>query len=99
MATAVMVSWIDKKGFGFARRDDGAKGEVYVHKSALPVGLRGLNPGTRIEFDESETPRTRRPSAVNVRVIALNSAAGVSPACVGNAGAAVAADEPASPHP
>ncbi len=43
------VKWYDTdKGFGFLSRDDG--GDVFVHLSALPDGVPGLKPGSRVEF-------------------------------------------------
>jgi cold shock protein len=43
------VKWYDtEKGFGFLTRDDG--GDVFVHRDALPQGVPGLKPGSRVEF-------------------------------------------------
>ena len=43
------VKWYDtEKGFGFLTRDDG--GDVFVHRDALPHGVPGLKPGSRVEF-------------------------------------------------
>jgi CspA family cold shock protein len=43
------VKFYDKdKGFGFVSRDDG--GDVFVPRSALPVGVEELKAGTRVEF-------------------------------------------------
>jgi len=43
------VKWYDTdKGFGFLTRDDG--GDVYVRRDALPAGVPGLKPGSRVEF-------------------------------------------------
>ena len=43
------VKWYDvEKGFGFLSKDEG--GDVFVRSSALPDGVPGLKPGTRVEF-------------------------------------------------
>lgn len=43
------VKWYDvEKGFGFISREDGP--DVFVPSSALPDGLPGLKPGTRVDF-------------------------------------------------
>ncbi|MHB8961333.1 MAG: cold-shock protein [Candidatus Limnocylindrales bacterium] len=43
------VKFYDKdKGFGFVSRDD--VGDVFVPKSALPVGVEELKAGARVEF-------------------------------------------------
>jgi len=55
----------NEKGFGFLSRDDG--GDVYVHSSALPKGVEGLKPGTRVEFGVAEGRRGEQ--ALSVRVI------------------------------
>ncbi len=55
----------NEKGFGFLSRDDG--GDVYVHSSALPKGMEGLKPGTRVEFGVAEGRRGEQ--ALSVRVL------------------------------
>jgi CspA family cold shock protein len=60
------VKWYDtEKGFGFLSRDDG--GDVFVHSSALPSGLDGLKPGSRVEFGVAEGKRGEQ--ALSVRVL------------------------------
>ncbi len=60
------VKWYDnEKGFGFLSRDDG--GDVFVHSSALPAGLDGLKPGSRVEFGVAEGKRGEQ--ALSVRVL------------------------------
>jgi CspA family cold shock protein len=60
------VKWYDiEKGFGFLATDEGD--EVFVHASALPAGLEGLKPGSRVEFGVADGKRG--PSALSLRVL------------------------------
>jgi cold shock CspA family protein len=53
-----------EKGFGFLTRDDG--GDVFVHRDALPQGVPGLKPGSRVEFGIVEGRRGERTLTVKV---------------------------------
>ncbi len=53
------------KGFGFLATEDGD--EVFVHASALPAGLEGLKPGTRVEFGVADGKKG--PQALSIRVL------------------------------
>ncbi|MBU7018414.1 MAG: cold shock domain-containing protein [Theionarchaea archaeon] len=56
------VQWFNgRKGFGFIQGEDGK--DVFVHQSALPMGIF-LNEGDRVEFEKEESDRG--PRAVNV---------------------------------
>jgi len=53
------------KGFGFIAPEDGGK-DVFVHVTAVQAaGLRGLNEGQRVSFDEE--PSAKGPRAGNIR--------------------------------
>ena len=54
MATGT-VKWFNAtKGFGFIQPEDGGK-DVFVHISAVErAGLRGLNDGQRLSYEEKE---------------------------------------------
>lgn len=54
MATGA-VKWFNAtKGYGFIQPDDGGK-DIFVHVSAVErAGLRGLNDGQRVSFEERE---------------------------------------------
>ncbi|MDP3854823.1 cold-shock protein [Phenylobacterium sp.] len=54
MATGT-VKWFNAtKGFGFIQPDDGGK-DVFVHISAVEkAGLRGLNEGEKVSYEEKE---------------------------------------------
>jgi cold shock protein len=54
MATGTVKWFNGTKGFGFIQPDDGGK-DVFVHISAVErAGLRGLNEGQKLEFQERE---------------------------------------------
>lgn len=68
MATGIVKNWNEDRGFGFAKRDDGA-GDVFIHASALTGSRKSLQEGDEIEFDDGVNPKSNRPCAVNVRVL------------------------------
>ena len=49
------VKWFNAtKGYGFIQPDDGGK-DVFVHISAVEkAGLRGLNDGQKVTYEEKE---------------------------------------------
>lgn len=60
------VKWFSAvKGFGFITQDDG--GDVYLHRSALPEGVREVAEGQCVEFGLVAAPRG--PQALQVRVV------------------------------
>jgi cold shock protein len=56
----------ETKGFGFFTRDDGS-GDVFVHRSELPVDIKLLYEGQAVSFDVEKTTRGFR--AVNIKLI------------------------------
>ena len=56
----------ETKGFGFFVGDDGS-GDVFVHRSELPVDVKLLYEGQAVSFDIEKTTRGSR--AVNIRLI------------------------------
>jgi CspA family cold shock protein len=45
------VKWFDAtKGYGFISPESGSK-DIFVHQSALPMDLRDLREGDRVEFE------------------------------------------------
>ena len=54
MATGT-VKWFNAtKGYGFIAPDDGGK-DVFVHISAVErAGMRGLNEGQKLDYEEKE---------------------------------------------
>jgi CspA family cold shock protein len=55
----------ETKGFGFFTRDDGT-GDVFVHRSELPVDIKLLYEGQPVSFDVEKTTRGFR--AVNIKL-------------------------------
>ncbi len=54
MATGTVKWFNTTKGYGFIQPDDGGK-DVFVHISAVErAGLRSLNEGQKLEFEERE---------------------------------------------
>ncbi|ODT61738.1 cold-shock protein [Phenylobacterium sp.] len=54
MATGTVKWFNTTKGYGFIQPDDGGK-DVFVHISAVErAGLRSLNEGQKLEFQERE---------------------------------------------
>ena len=69
MATGT-VKWFDAtKGYGFIQPDQGGK-DVFVHVSAVEqAGLRGLNEGQKVSYEEKPDPKKGKTSADNLKVI------------------------------
>lgn len=59
--------FMDEKGFGFIKPDEGDK-DVFVHHSAISgSGFKSLAPGQRVEFDLLQDPKG--PRAENVELL------------------------------
>lgn len=57
------VQWFNaRKGYGFIQGEDG--NDVFVHQSALPMGVF-LHEGDQVEFEQEESDRG--PRAVDVK--------------------------------
>ena len=58
------VKWFNsEKGYGFIQPDQGGK-DVFVHISAVErAGLRALNEGQKVEYQEEQDRRTGKTSA------------------------------------
>ena len=62
------VKWFNPtKGFGFIQPDSGGA-DIFVHISAVErAGLRTLNEGQKVSFDEERDPKKGKTSAVNLK--------------------------------
>lgn len=66
-ATGTVDRFMDDKGFGFIKPDEGEK-DVFVHHSAIGgSGFKSLAPGQRVEFDLVQDPKG--PRAENVELL------------------------------
>jgi CspA family cold shock protein len=62
------VKWYNStKGYGFIQPDSGGK-DVFVHASALEAaGMRSLNEGQKISFEETPDRKSGKVSATNLK--------------------------------
>jgi cold shock protein len=62
------VKWFNStKGFGFIQPDNGGP-DIFVHISAVErAGLRGLNEGQKVSYDEQRDPKRGKSSAENLK--------------------------------
>ena len=64
------VKWFNAtKGFGFIQPDDGGN-DVFVHISAVErAGMRTLNEGQRVSYEEQRDPKRGKSSAENLKAV------------------------------
>ena len=64
------VKWFNPtKGFGFIQPDNGGP-DIFVHVSAVErAGLRGLNEGQKISYEEQRDPKRGKSSAENLKAV------------------------------
>jgi len=64
------VKWFNgTKGFGFIQPDNGGP-DVFVHISAVErAGMRGLNEGQQISYEEQRDPKRGKTSAENLKAV------------------------------
>jgi len=64
MAKGTVTRWLDGRGYGFIKGEDGK--EVFVHNSEIQ-GKSSLREGEKVEFEVTDTDRG--PRAVKVKPI------------------------------
>jgi CspA family cold shock protein len=64
MAKGTVMRWLDGRGYGFIKGEDGK--EVFVHNSEIQ-GKSSLREGEKVEFEVTDT--SRGPRAVKVKPI------------------------------
>lgn len=70
------VKWYDRrKGWGFITQTDGE--EIFVHRSGLAEGVRGLREGELVEFAIEQT--AKGPQAVDVHRLLIDEQPGTAP--------------------
>ncbi len=67
VATGIVKTFKDDKGFGFIKPDEGGR-DVFVHVSAVP-GQQPLREGMRVGFDLTTDRKTGTDRAANVRIL------------------------------
>ena len=64
MPTGIVSKFMDEKGFGFIKPDEGGK-DIFVHHSDIQMeGRKTLTPGQRVKFDVAQ--EAKGPKASNV---------------------------------
>lgn len=66
MKIGQVKKWNSERGFGFIVNDGH---DVFVHASALPLGVKALDVGQHVGFEIEISDRTGRPQATNVRTV------------------------------
>lgn len=64
------VKWFNgTKGFGFITPDSGGA-DIFVHISAVErAGLRGLDEGQKVSYEEQRDPKRGKSSAENLKAL------------------------------
>ena len=69
MATGTVKWFNGEKGYGFIQPDNGGK-DVFVHVSAVEkAGLRGLNEGQKVSYQETPDKRSGKSSATDLKAV------------------------------
>jgi CspA family cold shock protein len=69
MPSGVIKKFLDERGFGFIKPDDGGPDLFFHIKEVVPSGIIPEE-HEACEYELATDPRTGRPQALNVRLIA-----------------------------
>ncbi|KZD07909.1 cold-shock protein [Oceanibaculum pacificum] len=64
------VKWFNStKGYGFIQPENGGA-DIFVHISAVErAGMRGLDEGQKISYEEQRDPKRGKSSAENLKIV------------------------------
>jgi cold shock CspA family protein len=67
MFEGTVTHWIDERGFGFVRRDDGGE-DIFFHITKLPPGTK-VAVGDRLRFSVQHNERAGKLQAVDTAIL------------------------------
>jgi cold shock CspA family protein len=68
MFEGTVTHWIDERGFGFVRRDDGGD-DFFFTSASCPPGTKRVAVGDRLRFSVQHNERAGKLQAVDIAVL------------------------------